>query len=578
MFKLLLSLLVLAVPASLSASEEAKDPYMKALVKELTRSFAGLKNAEKTPLYYLGYELTASKSHFLSSKLGSLDVDSDYDSDKLDIDVRVNTPGLDNTHQVKGDMAWASSAQSQDLPVSIEDGEDALRARIWEYTDKAYKKAEENFTKVKMNKAVTAAEEDPSPDFSPAPAEHFYEDVALQAPDLAAWRARLNRHSALMAGYNYIYDSSVILSYENENRYLVNSEGTRIKTGNNYITLQYSLMSRTTDGMNVSRFKRYDGDSFDDLPSEEKVNADLAKSITELKALKDAPLVEPYSGPAILNALAAGVYFHEIIGHRLEGHRQKLEDSGQTFAKKIGQKVTSGVITLYDDPSLKEFRGQPLRGYYRYDDEGVKSRRADLIDNGVLKGFLMSRSPIRGFAASNGHGRRQSGLPVVSRMGNTIVQASVTVPYAELRRQLIEECKKQNKPFGLVFDDISGGFTYTGRGSGQSFKVQPLFVYKVYTDGRPDQVVRGVDIVGTPITSLDKLTAAADDYAVSNANCVAESGTIPVSAVSPSLLITEMEVEKSEKSQEKPPVLEPPLHDAAMPVPSNKSYAPQTAK
>jgi len=557
MLKILFSLCLLA-PAAM-AQDAAKDPVMNALTKELDRSFSGLKNAEKVPLYYLGYELNVSRYGQISAKLGSLEFDLGQPGAVLDIDMRVGGMELDNTHQVKG--GGGNYPQAVNRPVSVEGGEDALRAKIWEYTDKAYKKVQEDFTKVSMNKAVTAAEDDPSPDFSPVKPERFYETVELAEPDLDAWRARVRKHSAAFAPHPFIYDSAVTLSFENEHRYIVTSEGTRIKTGNNYLTLQYSLSSRTTDGMDVSRFMRYDGDSFDDLPSEEKVAADIEKSIKELALLKDAPVVEPYSGPAIMNALAAGIYFHEIIGHRLEGHRQKLEDSGQTFAKKVGQQVTGGIITLYDDPSMKEFRGQPLRGHYRYDNEGVRAQRASLIENGVLKGFMMSRSPIRGFGASNGHGRRSPGLPPVSRMGNLVVEASVTVPYAELRRMLIEECKKQNKPFGLVFDDISGGFTYTGRGAGQSFKVQPLLVYKVYTDGRPDEVVRGVDIVGTPIVSFSKLVAAADDYAVSNGSCVAESGTIPVSTIAPSLLITELEVEKAQKSQQKPPVLNPPLHD-----------------
>jgi TldD protein len=223
--------------------------------------------------------------------------------------------------------------------------------------------------------------------------------------------------------------------------------------------------------------------------------------------------------------------------------------------------VTSDIITLYDDPNIADYKGHSLRGYYKYDDEGVKAGRAPLIENGVLKGFLMNRSPIRGFPASNGHGRRSSGRPTVSRMGNLMVEASKTVTYAQLRKQLIEECRKQNKPFGLVFDDISGGFTMTGRGGSQTFKVNPLLVYRVYADGRPDEVVRGVDIVGTPIASLSKVAAAADDTDIFNGTCGAESGWVPVSAVSPSLLITEMEVEKSQKDQEKPPVLQPPLHD-----------------
>ncbi|MBI4349957.1 MAG: TldD/PmbA family protein [Elusimicrobia bacterium] len=561
MFKLLIPLCVFLPSAALAASEEAKDPYMNALVKELDRSFSGLKNSEKTPLYYLGYELTASKYHYLSAKLGALDGDSAYAGNKLDIDLRVNSMELDNTHQVKGGMAWAGASQSQDLPVALEGDENALRARIWEYTDKAYKSAQESYTRVQMNKAVTAAEDDPSPDFSPAAPEKFYGTAAPQEPDLAAWRERLKAHTAKLGAHGFIYDSGFTLSYENENRYLVNSEGGRVKDGNNYITLSYYLTSRTTDGMDLSRGEYYNTDSFDKLPSAERVEADLARSIAELKALKEAPIVEPYSGPAILKARAAGVYFHEIIGHRLEGHRQKLEESGQTFAKKVGQKVTSDIITLYDDPNLREFKGIPLRGHYLYDDEGVRSRRASLVENGVLKGFLLSRSPVRGFPASNGHGRRSSGNPVVARMGNLLMKASVTSTYAELRNQLVEECKKQKKPFGLVFDDISGGFTNTDRGGAQAFKVLPLLVYKVYVDGRPDEAVRGVDIVGTPITSFAKIAAAADDDAVFNGTCGAESGWVPVSSVSPSVLITELEVEKSQKSQQKPPVLPPPLHD-----------------
>jgi predicted Zn-dependent protease len=560
MLKLLLSVCLL-LPAAARADEAAKDPVMNAVVKELERSYAGLKKAEPVQLYYLGYEVTVNRHGSLSAKLGALNYKSEAPSATLDVDMRVNTMDLDNTHQVKGDMAWTNSTQSENLPVALDGNEDAIRARIWEYTDKAYKKAQEKFTKVKMNKAVTAAEDDPSPDFSPAKPEEFYETVTLEPADLNAWGERLKKHSARLAGFPFIYDSGVSLQYENKHRYMATSEGSRIKTGNNYIILSYSLSSRTTDGMEISRYMSYHGDSFDDLPAAGQLDADMDKSVKELEALKTAPVVEPYSGPAILRAKAAGVYFHEIIGHRLEGHRQKLEDSGQTFAKKVGQKVTGDIITLYDDPSLKEFNGKPLRGYYRYDDEGVRGQRASLIENGVLKGFMMSRSPIRGFGASNGHGRRSSGNPTVSRMGNLVVEASKTVPYAELRQMLIDECKRQGKPFGLVFDDISGGFTYTGRGSGQSFKVKPLLVYKVYTDGRPDEVVRGVDIVGTPIVSFSKLTAAADDYGIFNGTCGAESGWVPVSAVSPSLLITEMEVEKSQKSQQKPPVLEPPLHD-----------------
>ena len=552
------AMLALAAPAF--ASDAKTDAVMSALTKELDRSFSVLKNAEKVPLYFLGYEVIDTSQCSVSSFMGATDGENESERRRLDIDARFNDFKLDNTHQVKGDNSYNYPANyTQYIPV--ENDENAIRARVWEHTDAAFKRSYEAFTRVQMNKAITASEEDPSPDFSLAPAEVFYKTAAFPSFDKDAWKARLNKLTEKFLPYPFIYQGRAWFSVSCDNRYIVTSEGTRVKTGNIYVSMGYAITSRTEDGMELERDMQYHGAAPAELPSDEVIAKDMDRSIAELKALKSAPLVDPYSGPAILNARPAGVYFHEIIGHRLEGHRQKLEDSGQTFAKKLNQKITADFITIYDDPNIKSFNGTALRGHYSYDDEGVKARRVNLIENGVLKGFLMSRSPIRDFASSNGHGRKSAGNQAVSRMGNTMVEASKTVPYAKLREMLIEECRKQGKPFGLVFTDISGGFTFTGRGSGQSFKVLPLLVYRVYADGRPDEIVRGVDIVGTPIANFSKIIAAADDPAVFNGTCGAESGWVPVSSVAPSILFSEIEVEKSKKSQEKPPVLEPPLHD-----------------
>ena len=185
-----------------------------------------------------------------------------------------------------------------------------------------------------------------------------------------------------------------------------------------------------------------------------------------------------------------------------------------------------------------------------------------LVDQGVLRNFEMSRSPLVGFAHSNGHGRRQLGYAPISRQGNLIVESNHKVGDAQLRQMLIEETKRQGKPFGLLIDDIAGGFTFTGRGQPQAFQVLPLVVYRVYPDGRGDELVRGVDIVGTPLVSLTKILATGDTPEVFNGYCGAESGSIPVSAVSPAILISEMEVQKKETSTDKPPILPAPAHDS----------------
>jgi predicted Zn-dependent protease len=259
-----------------------------------------------------------------------------------------------------------------------------------------------------------------------------------------------------------------------------------------------------------------------------------------------------------LSGRAAAVFFHEVLGHRLEGHRQRDEEEGQTFTKKIGQEVLPKFLSVTDDPTTREIAGVKLAGAYEFDNEGSPSQRVEVIKDGVLKNFLMSRMPIKNFAQSNGHGRNQPGLMPTGRQGNLIVTSTQTVPDAQMRQKLIDEVKKQNKPYGLYFDDIQGGFTLTQRSLPQAFQVLPVIVYKIYADGRPDELVRGVDIVGTPLAALTRILTTGDQPHVFNGVCGAESGHVPVAAVAPSMLFSEMEVQKRAHEHERPPILPPP--------------------
>jgi predicted Zn-dependent protease len=539
---------------------------MRAVETELARAFKGLQKAEKAPLYYLGYQVRDVRTLDVTAYVGALTGEAEHHYRSVDVDVRVGDRKLDNTHQIKGKESWSEGQGQQHFTeLSVDDDEAGLRTDLWLRTEDAYKDAVQRYTKVATNKAVTAEEEDKSDDFSLEPPATGFALVAAPVFDLEPWRGRLRRLSAAIKAYPFVFDSGVRLSLRTENRWTLTSEGTRVADGNRFVRLSYSLSSRTEDGMDLERTKSYDGDSVGDLPSEDLMLSDLRRAADELKALRGAPLVEPYTGPAIIRARATGVYFHEILGHRLEGHRQRMEDEGQTFTKMLGKEVVAPFLSVVDDPLRERFGRTFLRGSYRYDDEGVPARRVSLIENGVLKTFLMSRLPVKGFDHSNGHGRRSPGFGVIPRMGNLIVTAAEKVPYPRLREKLIEEIRRQKKPYGLVFEDISGGFTGTQRQGPQSFKVMPLLVYRVYPDGRPDEVVRGVDIVGTPLTSFSKIIAAADDDDVFNGTCGAESGWVPVSAVAPSVLVSEIEVEKKAKSSEKPPVLPPPYAGGGQP-------------
>src|SRR5208337_4912543 len=309
----------------------------------------------------------------------------------------------------------------------------------------------------------------------------------------------------------------------------------------------------------VSSFETFEAVDAAGLPDDKAMLAAIDRVANDVAALLRAPEAEPFVGPAIFSGRAAGVFFHEIFGHRVEGHRQKDESEGQTFTKSVGTKVLPDFLSVVFDPTRRKIAGVDLNGWYDYDDEGVKARPVTVVDKGVLKTFLMSRSPIQGVDHSNGHGRRQPGLEVVSRQSNLIVQSTKQVSEQVLREMLVAEIKRQNKPYGLLFDEVTGGYTTTQRRGLQAFTVIPLMVYRVYADGRPDQLVRGVDIVGTPLASFSKILATSDKAEVFNGYCGAESGQVPVSASSPALLVSEIEIQKKQHSQDRPPFLGRPV-------------------
>jgi predicted Zn-dependent protease len=352
--------------------------------------------------------------------------------------------------------------------------------------------------------------------------------------------------------------SGVTLVVNRETKYLVNTEGTRLEFGHTFTTLAVSARGKAPDGMDLMATQDFQAAEPGHLPAAAEIQAAVNHVGQQLTDLIKAPVVEPFVGPAILSGSAAGVFFHEIFGHRVEGHRQRDEAEGQTFTKRVNAPVLPDFLSVVFDPTRKSIGSVDLNGSYDYDDEGVPAQPLRLVDNGILKTFLMSRTPIAGFNSSNGHGRRQPGFEVVSRQSNLIVESKKQVSDAQLRQMLIEEIKRQKAPYGLYFEKVTGGYTTTQRRGLQAFTVIPLVVYRVYADGRPDELVRGVDIVGTPLASFSKIVATSDKPEVFNGYCGAESGSVPVSAVSPALLVSDIEIQKKDRGQEKPPVLPRP--------------------
>ena len=519
---------------------------------ELERAKDSLSKADPAP-YFISYEVYDQHTFQVAGTYGTIVTSNASTHRWADVTMRVGSPMLDNTHNENRSSGITSG------PLPLADDRDGISRTLWEMTDREYRRASPAYAKVLSNTAVQAVEEDKSPDFSHELSQtQIDHPVAPIAFNQKEWEDKIRKYSAAFRKYPEVYNSSVTLQIQQATSYFVSTEGSKVETPGITARLVVEASTRADDGMDLVRVETFDSTKPDGFPSEQELAAKEEKMAADLKALRAAPLAEPFDGPALLSGRAAAVFFHEVLGHRLEGHRQRGETEGQTFTKKVNQGVLPDFLSVYDDPTLHSLNGVSLAGSYSHDDEGVPAQRVSLIQNGILKNFLMSRMPIANFAESNGHGRRQAGLMPTGRQGNLIVESSKTVKDSELRGKLIEEIKKAGKPYGLYFEDVQGGFTLTTRELPQAFQVLPVIVWRVYADGRPDQLVRGVDIVGTPLASLNRILLTGNTTQVFNGVCGAESGSVPVSASAPAMLFSEMEVQKRAASRERPPILPPP--------------------
>jgi len=558
-------LLGTVAPATLQQAQAAppdtqakRSPVLAALQAELERSMKTLGTLDP-PAYFLGYTVTDSQRVNVSGSNGALLSSDEARNRWLEVSVRTGSYNLDNSHKV-GERQMPSGGPGTSAP--IDDDADVLRRAIWLETDKQYRAASEALIKIKTGKEVKVeTAEGRAPDFSREDPHTYIGAQTSLSLDRKPWEEKVRAYTKEFRASTAIINSIVTFTAQSQNVFQVTTEGTQLQFGQIRYRLELFIQGKAPDGMDINRYYNFDWVNPSEAPDDKAVYAAEATMRKELEGLVAAAINDPTVGPALLTGRAAAVFFHEVFGHRAEGHRQKDVTEGQTFSKKVGEQILPDFLSITDDTTMKKLGGQDLLGYYQFDDEGVPAQSVKLVDHGVLKSFEMSRSPLVGFPRSNGHGRRQLGATPVSRQGNLIVQSSKTVTNAQLRAKLIELIKTQGKSYGLLIDDIAGGFTFTGRGQPQAFQVLPLVVYKVFADGRPDELVRGVDIVGTPLAALTKIVATGDTPEVFNGYCGAESGSVPVSAASPAILTSELEVQKKESSTDRPPILPPPAHD-----------------
>lgn len=533
----------------------AQDSLLNILKSEMKRELEFLGKEANAP-YFLSYQVYDTHYTSISSSFGSL-INSESNRYRfLSTSIRIGDYSFDNTHTFPTDANPIGDALGNSVPISFEDESLSIRQAIWKSTDAAYRGAVSVYLSKKNN---SRDQESKTADFSREKADVYVEPrTAPISVDLQTWEKKVRDYTRPFVGEPDIFSADAELGIVNDRKYFVSNEGSEIAQNFSYCQLQISGSIKTPDGDVLPLFKIYTAKDLDGLPPHSTVVADVQHLISNLKKLKNAPQAEPYSGPAILSPSAAAVFFHEIFGHRIEGQRLRNNNDSQTFKSKVGTSVLPKFISVFSDPEMEDFNGIRLIGSYKYDDQGVKSRRVPVVEKGTLRNFLMSRAPLEGFPNSNGHGRANAGLQPTARQSNLIIESTSPGTMQELRRKLVSECRKQGKPYGYLFQDVVGGFTLTQVYTPNVFNIFPTEVYRIYADGRPDELVRGVNLIGTPLAMFSEIEATGNKPEVFSGICGAESGNIPVTAITPALFVKKIETQRKPNMNETIPVLARP--------------------
>jgi len=561
--------------ALLLAAPDPRLAVMEAMGQELERSTERLRLDGYERPYFIGYQVKDVTAHEVSGRFGAVMDDLTRQDRTVAADVRVGSYELDSSGSAddvlllgEGQPTWYAP---KDAPL---DGDpQALRAVLWLQTDERYKEALAGYFKKRSREVYRRDDPGRAPSFSREPPARLLEPPRPFPFDRERWRRAVRDTTAAFRDQPHVFDVQVRVTAERQVRWLATSEGTRLLTERTLYAVHLLALTRAEDGQLLDGGRDFYSPSEGGLPSPAALASAARAVAAELAALRSAPAIDPYTGPAILEPEATGVLFHEAVGHRLEGERLEDDKDGQTYKGQVGKPVLPPFLSIVDDPTLAEAGGTPLNGSYAFDDQGVPARRTELVRHGTLVGYLLSRKPVKPFDRSNGHGRSQGTRVAMARMANLVVSTSRPVARAELKQLLMAEARRQGKPYGLVIRDITGGNTNTSTYGYQAFKGTPRLVYRVDAETGEETLVRGVELVGTPLTSVNKVLATGDAVRVFNGFCGAESGYVPVSTVAPAALVGEIELQRVARAMERGPVLPSPWQTGS---PTSTSIPPPT--
>jgi TldD protein len=570
-----------SAPAANSQQPTANgDTLLRAMIDEIKRVAELIRlRVSLDPPYYTEYRVEDTISHSMTAELGAVVDDSDSAFRIPSVEMRVGTAAFDNTDHVFSEAYGGNRYDPGRLP--LDNDYLAFRQVFWLATDRAYKTAEDAIAR-KRSSLKNMSQTDALPDFSPAPVAHLIMPIERKPFAAAPWKSEVIRLSALMGGYPRVLSSAVEMHSSQSVNYTVTSEGTQLRTPEDVAYIRVVGRGLAPDGTRVRDAQFFQAFHADGLPSEDVLAREVKAVGQHVGELSQAPVGEAYDGPVLFEAPAAAQLFGQLLADNLKMTRKPVSDPGRPsryspseLESKLGSRILPEWLDVVDDPTQTEYRGHTLLGHYVYDMEGVAPQPLTLVEKGVLKSFLLTRTPLfKDYPGSNGRARMSGSYGARSPgFGNLFIRASQTTPAADMKKKLIDMVRQSNKAYGILIRKLDFPSTASidelekvAQVAGGSHPVvPPLLAYKIYPDGR-EELVRGLFFQGTSVRSLKDIVAASDENYVfdlidSNAPfALVGAGTFSTTAsvVAPALLFEELELEPAKEETPKPPIVPPP--------------------
>jgi len=561
----------------------ADEVLLRAMRDELERSKQLAVVAGQDAPYFFSYSLTDGESLRISASMGAVVNVSRTRFRSPETEVRVGSYDFDNTGHI---YSGIYSGSRYDGNVPLDDDYANFRSELWLSTDRSFKAAVESMARKRAslnNSAASSAE--PLPDFSKVTPVVSLGKVTRPKVDDEAWTARAARLAAIFSNYKEVLSSGLELQLIQGPTTLMNSEGTMVRYNDHMYWIYAKADGQAPDGMYVHDAVSIQALELGKFSSEAEMRKSLTEVAEDVRALVKAPAGESYSGPVLMEPRAAAQLLAQLLGDNLRVPRRPLSDPGRNvpfapseFETRIGGRVLPDSFDVTDDATQSTFNGKPLVGFYPFDMEGVPPKPVSVVEKGVLKNFLTTRQPIRGFPLSNGHARLPGSYGTyAAAIGNLFVKSSETSSMADLKKRLIDMTTMRGKPYGILVRKLdypysSGGADLqslaqaSAQSGGSARPVSPpLLIYRVYPDGR-EELVRGLRFRGlTSRTLRDILAASSETELFDFVNVGAPLAILgaggylaPASVISPGLLFDELELEPPQDQLPKQPTVPPP--------------------